>query len=389
MTGRITIGLTGQALIHRGLAPAGADVVAGFLRGADLVVANLETVLATPGAWATKTKTVHACEESVFPSLAGLGIGILAHANNHAFDLGPPGLAATRAAAERTGLTLTGSGPDLEAALAPAVVRTADGSVAVLAADCGPQADIVYAGADRAGIAPLRLRRRVTLPPAELRMLTELVEALGDARKERQRAAVGYRSSAVQRPELFGVELEAGDAIRDGYLPDPADLARFLEALAAARAAHDLVIVALHSHHWGADWTRTPAWATALATRLLDAGADLVVGTGVPLLQPLAFHGAKPWFPCLGNLVFHTRRAETYAREGMAVFESVVCTVELAMPSRELVAIRVLPIAVGRPAERGPPPPPSPLAREDAERVLAAFCSSLTPDQRALVCLAG
>jgi poly-gamma-glutamate capsule biosynthesis protein CapA/YwtB (metallophosphatase superfamily) len=32
------------------------------------------------------------------------------HANNHAFDLGPPGIASTRAAVEAAGLKLAGSG---------------------------------------------------------------------------------------------------------------------------------------------------------------------------------------------------------------------------------------------------------------------------------------
>ena len=390
LTGRVTLALTGQALIHGSLDLDGtgpAEVLA-FLAAADATITNLEATTVVPGAWPTKTRTIHTCTAGALASLRALGVDVLTHANNHAFDLGPPGLLATRAAAAGAGLVLTGSGGDLASAMAPATIRGPGGSIAVLAADCGPQPDIVYASADRAGVAALRLRRRVTVPAAELAILQNIGEMLGDARKERRRARIGYRASAVEVSELFGVELRAGDVIQDGFVPDPADLEGFLAQLATTRAGHDVVVVALHSHHWGAEWERAPPWAMALQTTLLDAGADLVVGTGVPLLQPMALHAGKPLFPCMGNLVFHTRRAEAYAREGMAVLESVLCRVELGLPEREVKEILVLPVAVGGPAASGLPAGPAPLPRDAARRVLDAFCADLDPADRRLVRLA-
>ena len=58
--------------------------------------------------------------------LASLGFNLMSISNNHAWDLGDCGVAATRTAAEANGVTYAGAGPDLAAATAPAYL-TVDG----------------------------------------------------------------------------------------------------------------------------------------------------------------------------------------------------------------------------------------------------------------------
>lgn len=68
----------------------------------------------------------HAVDATVMEFLASLGFDLMSIANNHAWDLGDCGVAATRKAANVNGVTYAGAGPDLAAATAPAYL-TVDG----------------------------------------------------------------------------------------------------------------------------------------------------------------------------------------------------------------------------------------------------------------------
>lgn len=384
--------VTGQALIHRPLAPPAAGCgVAAMLRDSDLAFANLEASVEAPGAWPTKVKTVHTATADALHSLRTLGFGALGHANNHAFDLGPPGIAATHAAAQAAGLALAGSGVDADAAARPAQVGPASGRIAVIAADLGPQPEIVYAGPDRAGINPLRMRRTVVVPPAMFATLGQLVETLGDGALQRTRAAVGYRGGLPRQGlELFGTEVAPGDGVAARWSADGGDLDRIGAQIDAARAAAALVLVCLHNHHWKADWGDTPDWFFDLGRALIDRGADLVVGHGVPVLQRIAFHRGRPIFGSLGNFVFHTRRAGTYDREGVDVWSGALCRCRFAADGTCL-GIDVLPVDVGRPepGDDGMPPSPAVLRGAGARRVVERLTAGLGEDGRGIVrCLA-
>jgi poly-gamma-glutamate synthesis protein (capsule biosynthesis protein) len=388
----IAIAVTGQALLHNALdlAAPGAERVRDMLGRADAALANLEATVETEGAWPTKTRTLHLTTSDGIASLRALGLDVLTHANNHAFDLGPPGIARTRAAAEAAGFRLVGSGMDRNQAARPALIRTPAGTVAVLSGDMGPQPEIVYASDERAGINPLRVRRKVVVPLEEHAILRAIVEGLGDHRREAARAAVGYRASSpkgFEVLEIFGTEVEVGSSLESRYEADSDDLVAFRSALGDARDHADLVVVALHNHHWDPDWGRTPRWVTDLACRLIDDGADLVIGTGSPVLQGLSFHRGKPILAGLGNLIFHTRRGKTYDREGVDVWAGAICRCEFDLGDRTCRRIEVLPVSVGRPAEEEGtlPQPPSPLEETAARRVFETLTAGLRDEDRVRV----
>ena len=70
---------------------------------------------------------------------------------------------------------------------------------------------------------------------------------------------------------------------------------------------------------------RRRAWFTALARDLIDHGADIIAGTGAPVLQPISFHRGRPILAGLGNLVFHTHRAERYDAQSIDVWTGAIC----------------------------------------------------------------
>ncbi|WP_293856862.1 CapA family protein [uncultured Alsobacter sp.] len=382
----LTIATGGQLLVHGPL--DGGDAAAPLRRAlADAVAfSNFEACVETEGAWPTKAKTLHLAAPGAMGSLRALGFSAVTHANNHAFDLGPPGLARTRDTALAAGLAFAGSGATLDAAWAPALVGIAGRQVAVIAFDLGPQPDIVYAAPSRAGIARVATQRVVAVPPDLFATLAGFEDALGDRRRTAARAAVGYGAAGpTEGFDLFGTRIRSGDALGDGREADPTDMARAAQAIAAARAAGAaLVAVSLHSHHWDSDWTVTPAWLTGLGRRLIDAGADMIVGHGAPVLQGVSFHAGKPILSGLGNLVFHTRRGDTYRREGVDVFRGAVVRACFAGDGT-FEKLSVLPVAVPEEAREGPSPPPVPLGGDDADAIMERLAGGLSAGERALV----
>ncbi len=85
-------------------------------------------------------------------------------------------------------------------------------------------------------------------------------------------------------------------------IPDAGELARFVSDIRALRRKVDIVVASLQygisSSTEVADYQRT------LARAAIDAGADIVIGHGPHMLQPVEVYNGKPIFLSLGNFVF-------------------------------------------------------------------------------------
>jgi hypothetical protein len=85
--------------------------------------------------------------------------------------------------------------------------------------------------------------------------------------------------------------------VADGY-----DVASMAQAVRAADAEADIVIVTLH---WGDELETQPnADDVARAHAMIDAGADAIFGHHSHVLQPLDFYEERPIFYSLGNFVW-------------------------------------------------------------------------------------
>lgn len=301
----------GQAIIR---APVDwPDAVRALAEGAGAVAANLEGCLPPPGAFRMKAKTVHPAHPEALAALAALGVSHLALANNHVWDYGPAGVIATREAALAVGFAVAGAGRTLAEAAAPALSR----GLALIAVDLGPTPDWAIAGAGP-GVNPLRLTRVLGLPGQDLARLRALAEATGDSRRRDRRLAMGY-DAPTRHEMLFGLAVEEADAAGERHEADPADLDRLAGTIAAARAEADLVLVTGHYHHWAPDWQGPPAWLAPLARQIAAAGADALAFHGPPIAYPLWPDPRCPVAPGLGNLVFHTLRADRYDSAALPV----------------------------------------------------------------------
>lgn len=88
------------------------------------------------------------------------------------------------------------------------------------------------------------------------------------------------------------------------------DPAEAVADVAAARAVADLVLVSLH---WGEEHQTFPRESDReVARRLVDAGADAILGHHPHVLQGAEFYRGKPIFYSLGNFVFDMVSPKTY-----------------------------------------------------------------------------
>ena len=363
--------LAGQALIEQPVEvkTAQASRLVAEISASDMAVTNFEGTLDAPHTWPLKARTMHVATPAALESLRQLGFNALALANNHAFDLGPPALAATRMQAGACGFSTAGSGENIAAAGAPAIVTAGGRRVALIAFDLGPQLDMVYAGPQRAGINPLRIRSELVMPSDDVARLASISAACGYAEKFARRVQVGYSDAApADSMNFFGITVKSGDRIAEHRYPDQDDLARALKAIESARAGADLVVVSAHNHHWEANWAAAPPWLATLCAALVDAGADAVFCHGAPVLQGMALHRGRPIFYGLGNLIFHTARAPRYDKAGIDVWRSAVATCEFTA-GKVLRTVRVTPIRVGLPLSKcdGATAPPAPEVLDGAE----------------------
>lgn len=157
-------------------------------------------------------------------SLKKAGVDIVSLANNHAMDAGSDGLK-----------------------------RTIDNVEA---------AGIVFIGAGRSNTEALAIRK------ITVRGITA--------------AFLAYTYSTNQRLPRTSVEAPVVNVLGQN---SAADLARAAASVRQARADADLVVVSLH---WGDEYATSPtAWQRRVASELIEAGADVLIGHHPHVLQPI------------------------------------------------------------------------------------------------------
>ncbi len=307
----ITITLAGQSMIRsdiRSTAPAAVPVIKGLLKG-DVIFTNLEAAVAEKG------QTVHEGRGFLTPpealdALKAFGFNLLSLAGNHAFDLKVVGIQNTIREADRRKIVYAGTGNNVAEAVAPGYLRTPKGTIALIASASGLISPDASATANRPGVNELR------------------IEA-GD--KENEATA-----------DLPGAPPNT---------PNQEDSQRILQSIRYASQHADLVIVYQHNHVFGNhsfstiftegmperlapnDWLRK--WTHAE----VDAGADIVVMHGAPLLHGVEIYHGRPIFYDLGNFIYNVPPTLTYIDEPMN-WESAVAYVQFQGKKLQSISFR-------------------------------------------------
>jgi poly-gamma-glutamate capsule biosynthesis protein CapA/YwtB (metallophosphatase superfamily) len=311
----ITITLAGQSMIRsdiRATAPAAVPAIQGLLKG-DVVFTNFEAAVAEKG------ETVHEGRGFLSPpealdALAAFGFNLLALSGNHAFDLKVMGIQNTIRDADSRKIVHAGTGNNLAQAAAPGYLHLAKGTIALIGSASGLITPGGSATADRAGVNELR------------------IEA-GD--KENEATA-----------DLPGAP---------GNTPNQADSERILQSIREARQHADLVIVYQHNHVFG-NHSFATIFTEGMQERLapndwlkkwthaeIDAGADIIVMHGAPLLHGVEIYHGRPIFYDLGNFIYNLPPWLAYIHEPMN-FESAVAY--LQFQGKQLQSITFRPIVL-------------------------------------------
>src|SRR5712691_9640551 len=240
------------------------------LRAADLVFANLECCLyQPPGRHAVEHEGFFADPDIASEALETAGIAAVGLANN--VNYGAVALAGSIVQLDRLGIAHTGAGADLDAARAPAIVRSGGLTIGVV------QRSSVYwptnheATPNAAGIAVIPGHTAYQVP----------------AHKARPEVP------PMNRPGIPPIILTWADR---------AYLAAFADDIAGLRREADIVVA---SCHWGLG-EEVLEYMSEIAHAAIDAGADIVIGHGPHHSLPVELYRGKPIFYGLGSFSFHT-----------------------------------------------------------------------------------
>jgi len=319
----ITITLAGQSMIRsdiRETAPAAVPVIQGLLKG-DVMFTNLEAAIAEKGEAAHEGRGFLTPPEAV-DALQAFGFNLLSLSGNHAFDLKVTGIQNTLREVDRRKIVHAGTGNNIAEAVAPGYLHTPKGTIALIASASGLIAPGGRATADRPGVNELR------------------VEA-GDRENE-------------ATEDLPGAP---------GNTPNPEDSQRILQSIREARQHADLVIVYQHNHVFS-NHSFTTVFTEGLPERLapndwlkkwtheeVDAGADIIVMHGAPLLHGVEIYKGRPIFYDLGNFIYNLTPTLTYIDEPMN-WESAVAYVQFQ--GKKLQSVSFRPIALNNVGEGQP-----------------------------------
>lgn len=240
-----------------------------ILQQADVAYGNLEFSINARPELQRPFYNFRAEPEFAF-ELAAIGINLVSMSNNHALDFGPEGLHECLTALDRAHVAHAGAGRSLAAARAPAVagVQSRTTKFALLSFMRYWTQKYRCGGADAACLA--------TIDPAEI--------------------LVARADGAVETVEG----------------PLAADVSAMEDDVVLARRRGHVVLVALHnhdrSHHraFGIQDT-TPANDEIMYRRAVEAGAEVVLGTGPHVLRGIEIYRGKPIFYSLANFIYQYR----------------------------------------------------------------------------------
>jgi poly-gamma-glutamate synthesis protein (capsule biosynthesis protein) len=267
-----------------------------MLKG-DVIFTNYEGAVAEPGQ-PNEAAPQQGAETLAPPvtldALKALGFNLLSLANNHSWDLRVPGIQNTIREVSRLNLAHAGTGNMMEEAAAPGYLRTPKGTVALVA------------------------------------MASGLIPQGG--------------SATATRPGVNELRVEAGNK------PNEEDARRILQGIEDASKRADLVIVYQHNHVFDKpfgtifaeelpDRLVPPDWIKKWTHAEVDAGADIVVLHGAPVVQGVEIYHNRPIFYDLGNFIFNLPSTNSGLEEPI-IWESVVASVEFQGKSLQSIEFR-------------------------------------------------
>ena len=238
-----------------------------LMREADIAFGNLEMSLNERPELQKPFYNFRAGREFAW-EIANTGINLVSMSNNHALDFGPEGLTECLQILDRTSIKHAGAGSTLAEAHAPAIKKVQN---------------------DTTRFALLSYMRYWS----------------------------AKRTANPNGPSLATIDPAAilvrqGDKVTTVEGPLESDVQAMEDDVVLAKRRGHAVIVALHNHDLSHDRSRgfpdvTPPNDSVMYRRAVEAGADMVIGTGPHVLRGIEIYKGKPIFYSLGNFIYQYR----------------------------------------------------------------------------------
>ena len=293
--------------------PNTAAAVSPLLKG-DVIFTNFEATVIEKGQSTKDGRFL--TPPAALDALKALGFNLLALSDNHSYDLKIPGIQNTLREVTARNIAHAGIGRNMQEASAPGYLKTPKGTVALVAMASGLIAEGGMATADHPGVNELR------------------IEAGGKPNE----------STTLLPPQ-------------PGNEPKAEDKERILQSIREARKNADYVVVYEHNHVFlnrpfqailneelperlgPADWLKK--WTH----EEIEAGADVIVMHGVPVVHGVEIYRGRPIFYDLGNFIFNVPPVDIQLDEPF-YWESVVAHVDFR--GKDLQSITFQPIAMNK-----------------------------------------
>ncbi|GAA0356240.1 CapA family protein [Bacillus horti] len=324
---RFNIALTGDSIIARRISMHQDEQTVNLyqkIKEADVAFTNLEVLPNNfVGHPAARSDGAHfAAHSYVLDDLMDIGFNLYSCANNHALDYGVDGLLSTIQELEERQLSYAGIGKNLTEARMPVYHSVSGGTVALLSCTstffdeqaAGEQRPEVQG---RPGVNPLKFEVEYEVTEKQLHALKEIYQDLGLEEQRQNFVKLGFGSDPTNKKLFPFVDtnlrvagtmnalFSASDTPKVRTKTSTKDMQDMAKWVKEARARADVVIVSLHAHEQGQVKEQPAEFIREFTHRMIDEGADVVVGHGPHLLKGLEIYKGKPIFYSLGNFIGH------------------------------------------------------------------------------------
>lgn len=347
-SGDIRMVAVGDVMLTRGLTPFQEPdylKVVELVRGGDVGFFNMETTVREPheGCAIPSQGTLMTTPPALLPDLKWMGFNLCGTANNHATDYGEGGVLAQLGHLRRANLAFAGTGATLGQARAPGYVDTRMGRVACVAATSffplasSRAADPRPDAAGRPGVSALGFTRTYTIDDEAMATLGRIRDGLGLSAQARRRAASFFSKSEAGLDDgdsltFLDAKFRRGNGFAVGTAYSKRDAEQIFRQIREARRQADWVVFSFHNHeeavHLDEDGPdpeherdEPAGFAIDFARAVIDAGADMVAGSGAHMPMGVEVYKGKPIMYSLGNFVMQNDTVDSVPADAYARFD--------------------------------------------------------------------
>ena len=319
-----SMALTGDAIITRKLSvykePSFLEMIK-LIRSADVAFTNFEMLLHDyePFPMHKSGGTYMRAEPSMAKELIWAGFDIVSTANNHTGDYGTEGMRLTLKYLNDYGLVNAGAGESLEEAREAKFVETSKARVALIScASTFP--DHSRAGTSRGdtnsrpGLSPLRFSTEFIVTKEHFENIKKLKREL-DPKKFSEKD-----QNSMDKINFSGRNYRVGRNNEIITKTNQKDLKEIERVVKSSIHMADYTIVTIHAHESNQKKSVPAQFLIEFSRKMIDAGADLVVGHGPHVLRGIEIYNGKPIFYSLANFMFQNETLLRVPEENYAPY---------------------------------------------------------------------